>query len=154
MQRKQDSPNELQKVINENSALKYNSNPSDPGFDIGGMTNVKPNIYIYGAQGSELSFSNMSIITANIISPYLAGEISGGTGSGINSFYYDGFNIRKPDGKTDVASQFVIGCLNAKNVKSANQVNVVYVTDEGIKSGGGEGGEDEFWYKVLYYSEF
>ncbi|MBP3380335.1 MAG: polymer-forming cytoskeletal protein [Ruminococcus sp.] len=141
-------------VLQNNNALKYHSNASDPGFDIGTMTNVKPNIYVYGAPGSKLAFSNMSIVTANIISPYLGGSIAGGTGSGIDSFYYDGFNIRKPDGVTDVASQFIIGCLNAQNVSSSNQVNVVYVTDDGEKHGGGQGEDDEFWYKVLYYSEF
>ncbi len=141
-------------ILKKEKALKYHSNPSDPGFDIGGMTNVKPNIYVYGAPGSELAFKNMSVVTANIISPYLGGSIAGGTGSGIDSFYYDGFDIRKPDGETAVASQFIIGCLNAQNVTSKNQVNVVYVTDDGEKHGDGEGGEDEFWYKVLYYSEF
>ncbi|MCM1529318.1 MAG: polymer-forming cytoskeletal protein [Alistipes sp.] len=141
-------------LLQRESQLKYHSNPSDPGYDISNLTNVKPNVYIYGAKGSELDFSNMSIVTANIISPYLGGTIAGGTGSPISSFYYDGFDIRKPDGSTSVSAQFIIGCLNAQNVSSANQVNVVYVTDDGIKSGDGEGGEDEFWYKVLYYSEF
>lgn len=141
-------------LLKKESVWKYNSKSTDPGYDIGGMTNVKPNIYIYGAKGSKLNFSNMSIITANIISPYLGGTIEGGKGSPINSFYYDGFDIRKPDGATQVSAQFIIGCLNAQNVSSANQVNVVYVTDDGKKVITGVGGEDEFWYKVLYYSEF
>ncbi len=142
-------------LLKKEKVLKYHSNPSDPGYDIGGMSNVKPNIYVYGAPNSQLSFSNMDIVTANIISPYLGGEIKGGTCDAIDSFYYDGFNIRDPGTKEkNNAKQFIIGCLNAQNVKSDNQVNVVYVTDDGEKHGDGEGGEDEFWYKVLYYSEF
>ncbi len=112
-----------------------------------------PNVFVYGGQSgdtkSELTIMNMDIMTMNVISPNIKTNVGGGTGNMIQSLLYNGYETAA------LSKQYIIGCFNVNEVSpSQNQLAVVYVPD-----GGGDppviGDHDkEFWYKILYYSEF
>lgn len=117
----------------------------------------KPRVNIYGGKGALLSSSNTRLLTANIISPNLKVEFSGTEGAySFNNIYYNDIDIKKPDGSTsNDISQYIIGCLNAKDVTIPNQLSVIYVTDKSGGGGGGAGeGENAFNYRILYYDEY
>lgn len=128
--------------------------------DIATLTDPTPNIFIYGGAGSKLNLSNMGFMTMNVLSPGIEGHIKAGNAVNIDSFYYHNFdmlNQKRMDGSTkmgDAAKVFIIGSFNVKGVEIDNMINIIYVTDDGPKEGVGSSGDDEFWYKTLYYSEF
>lgn len=123
-----------------------------------------PNVFIYGAEGSSFTCQNMGLITANIISPYLELSIHGGTGSGIESFvynnydvikgnYYAGGEFKKVSGTAE-STQVVIGCVNVNSAYSKNMLNCIYIPSDDKEITDAYKKDKEFWYKVLYYSEF
>lgn len=133
--------------------MSYNSSEGDLKLeDLG-----KPRVNIYGGKGSLLASSNTRLITANIISPNLKVVFSGSEGAyGFSNIYYNDIDIKNPDGSTsNDIKQYVIGCLNAKDVTIPNQLSVIYVTDSTSGGGGGAGsGDNAFNYRILYYDEY
>ncbi len=136
-----------------NQTMSYGSSDGDLKLETLG----KPRVNIYGGKGSLLSSSNTRLLTANIISPNLKVQFSGTEGAySFSNIYYNDIDIKKPDGSTsnDIC-QYVIGCLNAKDVTIPNQLSVIYVTDSSSGGGGGAGsGENAFNYRILYYDEY
>lgn len=133
----------------DGQALKFFSSSTTPGIDVSTIlgNRIKPNLYIYGEEGSTLDLQNMGFVTANIISPDLKVTI-GGTEDSWNTaapLYYDDTELKD--------RPLLIGCLNAGDVDSKNIVDVLY-SDNGKSGGGGAEDDDPFWYKILYYSEF
>lgn len=116
---------------------------------------VRPSIDIYGGDKSKLTFANMGLLTANVLSPDIIVNIAGTTASYRPSeFYYNGYSVYKPFADSDECKQFIMGCVNADNVDFQNPLNVLYTTD----SGGGPTpifpGSGDFQYTVLYYDEY
>ncbi len=155
-------------LYNDNKKnLTYNYE-ADAYYDIADKNDISdgsPNVYFYGGKNSNMLCGNMGIITANIISPYMKLSISGGTGSPVESFLYDGYDIvqgryHSYDGdSTDFpevqdVKNLVIGCVNVSAADIPNQFCSIYIPSAPTKEGGGDIEEGEWWYKVLYYNEF
>ena len=83
----------------------------------------------------------------NIVSASIGGSIKGGRGSGITSMVYNNHDVSN-------LKQYIIGCVNVKDIEIDNQINCIYVPSDGNKQNYVEDPEDIFWYKTLYYSEF
>ncbi|MBR5513224.1 MAG: polymer-forming cytoskeletal protein [Ruminococcus sp.] len=107
-----------------------------------------PNVYVYGGTASSLIIENMDIMTMNVISPHITSNISGGTGTMIDSLIYNGYETR------NLSSNYIIGCYNINNVESKNQMNVVYVPKDKNSGPTAVSEDDRFWYRTLYYNEF
>lgn len=110
---------------------------------------MKPNVFVFGADGSNMDIENMNVISAYIKSPNIETKIGGTVPFGdLKEFYYhnyDIFNHAKPT---------IIGCFNVQEVTSGNMLNTVYIpqdqkNDEDIIIQVGQ-----HWYVPYYYSEF
>lgn len=121
----------------------------------------RPHLNIYGATGSKLSSSNYNYMVANILSPNLAVDITSTDSKkhqedyNFSQMWYNDINIYNPDGKeVKEYKNYVFGCLNSRETKVPNIVNVLYVTDgsDDVKHVGD--GDDAFEYRVLYYDEY
>lgn len=143
--------------------LSYNS--GGVNYDIDDKADIadgSPNVYIYGGKNSNMECSNIGIVTANIISPYMLFKVGGGEGRGINSLYYDGYDLveglKSIDGTIGGGSatgkQFILGCVNVGSADIPNTLCSVYIPSEAGKGGGGHKKDADWWYKVLYYNEF
>lgn len=151
------------KALKSSTKFKYASTDTTAiagHTDIAALRDPTPNVFIYGGVGSKLNLSNMGFMTMNVLSPEIEGHIAAGNAVNIDSFYYHDFDMldqKRMDGSTkmgDAAKVFIIGSFNVRGVSIDNMINIIYVTDEGGKIGEGVAGDDEFWYKTLYYSEF
>lgn len=129
--------------------FSYKSTPTEPNtVEIDKLNPSCPNIYVYGADDSNLTIENMSVMTMNVISPGIEAHIKGSGGELIDSLLYNGYET-KGDSK-----QYVIGCFNVNNAKSQNPFNVVYIP-EGNNAPQVIGSADNTYKcKILYYSEF
>lgn len=150
----------------------YNDSKNDLSYNSGGVNwdiddkadiaDGSPNVYIYGGKNSNMECSNIGIVTANIISPYMKLKIGGGEGRGINSLLYDGYDLveglKSIDGTIGGGSatgkQFILGCVNVSSADIPNTLCSVYIPSESGKGGGGSKKDADWWYKVLYYNEF
>lgn len=142
-----------------NDVIKYQSPNVAGGCDISSLgKKANPSFYIYGEEGSNLNFINMSVMTVNILSPNIQGTIKGGTGAlPITSFYYndlDLMNIGSQINGVTSTKQFLIGSCNAKYVTVPNQLNIIHVTADKGHGGEGDAESEDFWYRILYYDEF
>lgn len=116
---------------------------------------VRPSIEIYGGTNSTFEISNVSLLTANILTPDMTVKIKGTTsGDRPSEFYYNGYNVYKPFADSDKCEQFVMGCINSDNVEFDNPLNVLYTTDSGGSNGPNIHGSGDFQYTVLYYDEY
>lgn len=113
----------------------------------GSTLDTSPNVYLYGGEGSTFDVANMGLFTMNIVSASIGGSIKGGRGSGITSMVYNNHDVSN-------LKQYIIGCVNVKDIEIDNQINCIYVPSDGNKQNYVEDPEDIFWYKTLYYSEF
>lgn len=116
---------------------------------------VRPSIEIYGGTNSTFEISNVSLLTANILTPDMNVKIKGTTsGDRPSEFYYNGYNVYKPFADSDKCEQFVMGCINSDNVDFQNPLNVLYTTDSGGAPPPTIPGSGDFQYTVLYYDEY
>lgn len=117
----------------------------------------RPRVNIYGGIDSEFVVSNMQFLIANIVSPELKVTVSATAGApySFSNVYYNGIDVNKPYGTDITTKEFIIGCLNAKEVSIPNRVNVLYVTDPTGDPPDVAGDEENiFNYRVLYYDEY
>ncbi len=115
----------------------------------------KPNVYIYGGEDSKMDILNMSLMTAYVKSPNISTWLGGGTATQLDSFYYNDFDVvNGGNGVAHDVKQTIIGCFNVEDVKSENQLNVVYIPEEGGDDDGTGEKFNNYWYKPYYYSEF
>lgn len=119
----------------------------------------KPKLNIYGTDGTTLNLSNMNYIVANILSPNLEVNVYSTDNKSISydfsEMYYNGVNIKKPDGSTSSDfAQYIFGCLNSHNTSIPNEINVLYVADSSSTPSIVGDGDDKFEYRVMYYDEY
>lgn len=137
-------------ALKDNSIVKYNSPTIADGYDLGTELG-KPNAFVFGGPNSKFNIENMTYITANVISPNTDVQIDATSNKlSCTNVYYNDLDVQSiEENKT-----FVFGCLNAGSVKTPNIVKCIYVTDDADKSGKKDVFDDEFWYKVLYFTEY
>ena len=110
---------------------------------------MKPNVFVFGADGSNMDIENMNVISAYIKSPNIETKIGGTVPFGdLKEFYYHNYNI------FNHAKPTIIGCFNVQEVTSGNMLNTVYIpqdqkNDEELIIQVGQ-----HWYVPYYYSEF
>lgn len=110
---------------------------------------MKPNVFVFGADGSNMDIENMNVISAYIKSPNIKTKIGGTVPFGdLKEFYYhnyDIFNHAKPT---------IIGCFNVQEVTSGNMLNTVYIPQDQKNDDDIIIQVGQHWYVPYYYSEF
>jgi hypothetical protein len=110
---------------------------------------MKPNVFIFGASGSNMSLINTRLITAYIKSPNIKTTVSGNEPfPGLAELYYHNYEVLQHAGPC------IIGCFNVQDVTSDNPVNSIFIPQNKKNSDDIIIQVGEHWFVPYYYSEF
>lgn len=137
------------KFFNDHSKVSFESTKSGvkPIEEMGDK--MKPNVFIFGASGSNMSLINTRLITAYIKSPNIKTTVSGNEPfPGLAELYYHNYEVLQHAGPC------IIGCFNVQDVTSDNPVNSIFIPQNKKNSDDIIIQVGEHWFVPYYYSEF